>query len=82
MVALGVVQSVGSCGGPNIPYRFGRVDATGPGNFGTPEPDEGLEETLARAKYSGYSQTEFMCAPVILTVGESGLTIRWSYLVN
>lgn len=60
LLALGVVQSVGSCGGPNVPYKIGRVDATGPGNFGTPEPEMGVEETLARAKYSGYSQTEFI----------------------
>lgn len=60
LVALGVVQAVGSCGGPHIPFRVGRIDASGPGNFGTPEPETPIDETLSRAKISGYSQTEFM----------------------
>lgn len=60
LIALGVVQAVNSCGGPYIPFRVGRVDATGPGNFGTPEPETPIDETLSRAEISGFSQTEFM----------------------
>ncbi|KAF8320733.1 heme peroxidase [Clavulina sp. PMI_390] len=60
LLALGVVQSVYSCGGPNIPLRVGRIDATGPGPTGTPEPETSITDTLAQAKINGYTQAQFI----------------------
>jgi hypothetical protein len=41
LVALGVYASVRSCGGPVIPMRGGRVDATQAGPLGVPQPQNG-----------------------------------------
>ena len=41
LVALGVYASVRSCGGPVIPMRGGRVDATAAGPMGVPQPQNG-----------------------------------------
>ena len=41
LVALGVYASVRSCGGPAIPMRGGRVDATAAGPMGVPQPQNG-----------------------------------------
>jgi hypothetical protein len=41
LVALGVYASVRSCGGPVIPMRGGRVDATAAGPLGVPQPQNG-----------------------------------------
>ena len=57
LVATSVVISVGNCGGPQIPLRGGRVDATGPGPFGVPAPDTDLE-TLSFFASSGLSQVD------------------------
>lgn len=37
LVALSTVVAVGACGGPKIPLRVGRIDATEGGEFGVPE---------------------------------------------
>ncbi len=42
MIALGVVVASDMCGGPKIPYRAGRVDATEAGPKGVPEPSQDL----------------------------------------
>ncbi|KAG0649039.1 WSC domain-containing [Hyphodiscus hymeniophilus] len=41
LVALGVYASVRACGGPVIPMRGGRVDATAAGPMGVPQPQNG-----------------------------------------
>ncbi|TVY48617.1 WSC domain-containing protein [Lachnellula occidentalis] len=41
MIALGVYASVRGCGGPIIPMRGGRVDATAAGPAGVPQPQNG-----------------------------------------
>ncbi|RDL39745.1 uncharacterized protein BP5553_04085 [Venustampulla echinocandica] len=38
MIALGVYASVRGCGGPVVPMRGGRVDATAAGPMGVPQP--------------------------------------------
>ena len=55
LVALGTVTSVQNCGGPRIPYRSGRVDATGPGHEGVPAPETDLEETLKFFGNAGFN---------------------------
>ena len=58
LVALGTVTSVQNCGGPQIPYRGGRVDATGPGAAGVPAPDTNLSQTLQFFANSGFGQKD------------------------
>lgn len=41
MIALGVYASVRGCGGPVVPMRGGRVDATAAGPAGVPQPQNG-----------------------------------------
>ena len=55
---MGTVTSVGNCGGPRIPYRGGRVDATGPGPSGVPAPDTDLQTTLSFFANAGFSQAD------------------------
>ncbi|KAH7419006.1 hypothetical protein BKA64DRAFT_633711 [Cadophora sp. MPI-SDFR-AT-0126] len=38
IIALGVYASVRACGGPVVPIRGGRIDATGAGPMGVPQP--------------------------------------------
>ena len=58
ILALGTVTSVGNCGGPRIPYHGGRVDATGPGPSGVPEPDTDLQTTLSYFANAGFNQAD------------------------
>jgi hypothetical protein len=58
LVAMSVVMSVGNCGGPQIPARGGRIDATGPGPFGVPAPETDLETTLGFFAVSGFNQED------------------------
>lgn len=43
LIALSTVVAVGSCGGPRIPFRVGRVDATEAGPLGVPKPDQDID---------------------------------------
>ena len=63
LVALGLVIAVGSCGGPYVPLRGGRIDATGPG------PDE-----VGFDQYSTINQTLTGFARVGMTK-EEGITL-------
>ncbi|KAI0911759.1 heme peroxidase [Ustulina deusta] len=59
LVALGTVLSVSLCGGRNIPFRPGRVDALGADPItGVPEPGTSLEETLGQFERSGFDQVD------------------------
>ncbi|KAI9664515.1 MAG: hypothetical protein M1821_005961 [Bathelium mastoideum] len=58
VLALATVTSVGNCHGPKIPYRGGRVDATGPGPSGVPAPDTDLDTTLAYFANAGFNQVD------------------------
>ncbi|ETW81281.1 heme peroxidase 8 [Heterobasidion irregulare TC 32-1] len=58
MIALSVVMSVGGCGGPHIPLRGGRIDATQAGVFGVPEPETDLEQTLEEFSGAGFNQSD------------------------
>ncbi|KAL1637107.1 hypothetical protein SLS56_000764 [Neofusicoccum ribis] len=54
LVALSVVASLGNCGGLRVPLRGGRVDAAADGPLGVPEPESGLDETLAEFAGAGF----------------------------
>lgn len=60
MIALSVVMSIGGCSTPSIhvPLRVGRIDATEPGEFGVPEPETSIEETLAQFEKAGFNQVD------------------------
>lgn len=58
LVALGAAISVGACGGPQIPFRGGRIDALGPGPSGVPEPETDLKTTLADFSGAGFNQED------------------------
>ena len=58
LVALGAVVAVGHCGGPNLPFRGGRLDATGPGPSGVCEPETDLKTTLGDFARAGFSQQD------------------------
>jgi len=58
LVATSVVMAVCNCGGPQIPLRGGRIDATGSGLFGVPAPDTDLETTLSFFASSGFNQVD------------------------
>jgi hypothetical protein len=47
LIALGTVMSNNLCGGAQMPYCAGRIDATDAGSTtGVPAPETSLEETL------------------------------------
>lgn len=58
LVALSVSMSVGNCGGPQIPFRPGRIDATGAGEFGVPAPETELDLTLEYFANAGFNQVD------------------------
>lgn len=57
-VALGLVMAVGNCGGPTVPYRAGRIDATGPGPDIQCNPDSNITQTLGVFHQAGMTQEE------------------------
>lgn len=58
LIAISVSVSVGNCGGPQIPVRGGRIDATEAGPFGVPAPDTDLHTTLQYFANSGFNQVD------------------------
>ncbi|KAJ4993682.1 WSC domain-containing protein [Stagonosporopsis vannaccii] len=63
LIALSTVLAVGNCGGPKIPLRIGRVDATEGGVLGVPEPQQDLDTHKKMFAKAGFS-TEDMIAMV------------------
>ncbi|MCJ1356571.1 MAG: hypothetical protein MMC33_006566 [Icmadophila ericetorum] len=57
-IALGPALAIGACGGPPIPFRGGRIDASGAGPFGVPEPQTDLKTTLGEFSGAGFSQED------------------------
>ncbi|KAF9257844.1 heme peroxidase [Marasmius fiardii PR-910] len=60
LIALSVSLSIGSCSSPTItiPLRGGRIDATEGGEFGVPEPETSIEETLGQFEHAGFNQVD------------------------
>ncbi|KAK7699457.1 hypothetical protein SLS64_011595 [Diaporthe eres] len=57
LVALGTVMSMGLCGGQQVPYRPGRIDALqADPTEGVPAPETDLEETLVFFERAGFNQ--------------------------
>ncbi|KAH8882086.1 heme peroxidase [Thozetella sp. PMI_491] len=62
MIALGAVQAVGLCsnGSVNIPFRGGRIDASGPGPIGVPTPEQDLDTHIKMFARQGFNKTEMI----------------------
>ncbi|KAL0570323.1 hypothetical protein V5O48_011638 [Marasmius crinis-equi] len=60
LLALGVFTSVKECGGPDVPFRAGRTDATGAGETGVPEPTTDLDTTKAQFAKAGFSTADMI----------------------
>ncbi|KAJ7229483.1 heme peroxidase [Mycena rebaudengoi] len=60
LIALGAVIAVDNCGGPLIPFRAGRLDATEPNLPGVPKPDQTLDSHIASFAKQGFTQDEMI----------------------
>ena len=60
LVALGVYASTRTCGGPIIPMRGGRVDATGAGPMGVPQPQNGQGSFVNAFARMGFNATDMI----------------------
>jgi len=55
LIALSTVLAVGNCGGPKIPLRVGRIDATEGGSLGVPEPQQDLDTHKKKFAKAGFN---------------------------
>ena len=60
LIALGVYAGVRACGGPVIPMRGGRVDATSAGPIGVPQPQNGIGQFTNQFIRMGYSKHDMI----------------------
>ncbi|KAF5383933.1 hypothetical protein D9757_007401 [Collybiopsis confluens] len=60
VIALGAILAVKACGGPLIPFRAGRVDATSAGPETVPEPQQDLAVHTESFRKQGFSPTEMI----------------------
>ncbi|KAF8180920.1 heme peroxidase, partial [Mycena galopus ATCC 62051] len=60
IIAMGAVMSVVACGGPVLPFRAGRIDATKAGPEIVPEPQQDLDSHVAAFKRLGFNETEMI----------------------
>lgn len=58
LIALGTAMAIGTCGGPPIPLRGGRIDATVAGPSGVCQPETDLQTTLASFSSAGFNQAD------------------------
>ncbi|KAJ6481212.1 heme peroxidase [Mycena vitilis] len=59
-IAMGAIAAVVGCGGPVIPYRAGRIDATEAGPETVPEPQQDLPSHVAAFKRLGFNETDMI----------------------
>ncbi|KAK9417000.1 putative Peroxidase [Seiridium unicorne] len=60
LVALATVVATGSCGGPSIPFRAGRIDATEAGVLGVPEPQQAIDDHVAKFAKAGFNVSDMV----------------------
>ena len=58
LIALGVVTATANCGGPLVPLRANRIDATSAGPTGVPEPETDLQDTLNDFANAGFNEDD------------------------
>ncbi|KAJ7728291.1 putative L-ascorbate oxidase [Mycena maculata] len=59
-IALGALIAIENCGGPEIAFRGGRIDAAEPNAPGVPQPQQDLETHIASFARQGFSQTDMI----------------------
>ncbi|KAL0575767.1 hypothetical protein V5O48_006210 [Marasmius crinis-equi] len=60
LIAMGAIMGTVSCGGPMIPFRGGRVDATSAGPATVPEPQQDLASHTESFRQQGFTQSEMI----------------------
>ena len=60
LINVGLYQAVRACGGPNVPVRAGRIDATGPGPVGVPQPTDPMPQMIGKFRRMGFSPEEMV----------------------
>ncbi|KAJ6550225.1 heme peroxidase [Mycena capillaripes] len=60
VLALGAILAIENCGGAEIAFRGGRVDAAVPNAPGVPQPHEDLDSHIASFARQGFTQTEMI----------------------
>ncbi|KAF7340537.1 Peroxidase [Mycena sanguinolenta] len=59
-IALAALLAIENCGGPEIAFRGGRLDAAEPNAPGVPEPEQDLDSHIAAFARQGFTQTEMI----------------------
>ncbi|KAF7375663.1 Peroxidase [Mycena sanguinolenta] len=59
-LALGTIIAIENCGGPEIAFRGGRIDAGGPNTPGVPQPQDDLDSHITDFARQGFTQTEMI----------------------
>ncbi|ODA84052.1 hypothetical protein RJ55_02570 [Drechmeria coniospora] len=60
LIAMGVYMSVRSCGGPAVPFRAGRKDATEKGPTGVPQPQNSAFTFQQQFERMGFTKEEMI----------------------
>lgn len=60
LIALGASLSTRVCGGPSVPVRGGRVDATSSGSPGVPQPQNAISLFINQFSRMGFTQAEMI----------------------
>ncbi|POR35238.1 Putative fungistatic metabolite [Tolypocladium paradoxum] len=60
LMALGACMAVRSCGGPVVPFRAGRKDATEKGNTGVPQPQNSVVTFQQQFERMGFTNEEMI----------------------
>ncbi|KIW98900.1 uncharacterized protein Z519_00563 [Cladophialophora bantiana CBS 173.52] len=60
LIALGVYASVRACGGPAVPLKAGRIDATQAGAVGVPDAKDDITKLTRGFARMGFSPTEMI----------------------
>ncbi|KAJ7060034.1 heme peroxidase [Mycena amicta] len=59
-IAMATINAVVGCGGPVIPFRGGRIDATEAGPATVPEPQQDLASHIASFKSQGFNEAQMI----------------------
>ncbi|KAI0718229.1 heme peroxidase [Cerioporus squamosus] len=68
LIALAAKIAIEQCDGPYVPFRGGRIDATGPNNPGVPEPQQDIASHTASFHRQGFNATEMI---ILVACGHS-----------
>lgn len=60
LIALGAALSTRVCGGPAVPVKGGRVDATSAGSIGVPQPQNAISLFINQFSRMGFTQAEMI----------------------